>query len=198
MRFLPLLSSTSDPAPWFAYRAVDLAWAGPGPWTASRDREVHAVHLPAGGDLLEKALEVLRQRLDPDFLVLPASVPAGRMAESAFLGLLEALLEVHGPKVALRAAPGAAGPLRELLRRVRADAVGFCWDGETGSGLEALSDRLFCAVGGPGVDARDLQRLGYRWGMAIPGEDPREMARVLADLEARFPPVLFPFPQERP
>jgi hypothetical protein len=163
---------------------------------------VHALHLPWqpwGADLGETALAALRPGLGADFLVLRARAPEGRMERSAFLEVMEGLLEVtqgQGPKLALRPAPGAAPSLVALLREARGEAVGFCWDAGLGADLACFEDRLFCAVGEPGDDFRPIQALGYRWNLAIPAGDPATLRQVMADIERDFPPVLFP--QERP
>jgi hypothetical protein len=70
--------------------------------------------------------------------------------------------------------------------------VGFCWDAGVGADLDCISDRLFCAVGEPGDDFRPIQRLGYRWNLAIPAADPEALRRVAAAIGAAFPPVLYP------
>ncbi len=202
MRFLPLLSSELDPAPWAGFAAVELVWSAdghPGWGEALRQgRQVHAVHLPSlpwGSDLLEAAGAAGREGLGWDFLVIPAAAPLGREARSAFLGTLEVLLEVfqgRGPKVALRPAPGVAPALAALLREVRGEAVGFCWDADLDADLEAVSDRILTAVGSPLDDFSALRRLGYRWNMALPSTDPAETAETIARLRAVWPEVLFP------
>lgn len=202
MRFLPLLSAAADPTPWVGFPAVELAWSGgchAGWGRALRHGpQVHAVHLPAlpwGPDLLEAAGAAGREGLGWDFLVVPAQNPATREDRSAFLGTLEVLLEIfhgRGPKVVLRPAPGAAPALATLLREVRGEAVGFCWDGALGPGLEAVSDRLMTAVGSPSDDFSALRRLGYRWNVALPASDPLEAAEAIARLCAAWPEVLFP------
>jgi hypothetical protein len=121
------------------------------------------------------------------------------MAASGFLATLEGLLEItHGTgvKLALRPAPGAAPALVRRLREARGEAVGFCWDRSVGADLESISDRLFCAVGEPGDDLAELQRLGYRWNLAVPCHEPLEARAALDDLAGRWPPVLFPAEME--
>ena len=159
---------------------------------------VHAFHLgaqPWGNALVGNALEVLWAGLGVDFLVIPARAPIDRVETSHFLGSLEALLEAlagRGIKIALRPAPGAASELVSLLKEVRCDAIGYCWDEQFGPDLEAISDRLFCAVGSEHGDYSALQHLGYRWNMAIPAEDPAETACIIARLEESHPMVYFP------
>jgi hypothetical protein len=144
-------------------------------------------------------MDALRTRLAPDFLVLPAAVPEGRLEHSAFMAVLEGLLEItHGTgvKLALRPAPGAAPGLARILKEARGEAVGFCWDAAVGDGLESISDRLFCAVldagrdSGPGLNA--LQDLGYRWNVALPCEDPAAARGALEALEEAHPGTMFP------
>ena len=159
---------------------------------------MHALHLPAcpwTASLGETAMAALRPRLDIDFLVIPAACPIGRLQSSAFLGVLEGLLEVtHGTgvKLALRPEPGQAQGLVRLLKDARGEAVGFCWDRQAGQDLDCISDRLFCALGAPGDDFAPLQRLGYRWNLALGGQEPASLRAAIAALEQAFPPVLFP------
>jgi hypothetical protein len=61
-----------------------------------------------------------------------------------------------------------------------------------GEDIESISDRLHCAVGRPDTDPRPLQRWGYRWNLAVPGEDPAVVGPVLERMRRDFPPVLFP------
>ncbi len=199
MRFLPLVPHDFDPAPWRNFQAAELAW-GPGPaaaWRASGP-PIHALHLadqPWGPELGTEAMAALRAGLDPDFLVLHAAAPAGRLDESRFMSTLEVLLELtHGTgvKLALRARSGDAAVLARRLKEARGEAVGFCWHAGVGEDLDAISDRLFCAVAAPGEDLRPLQRLGYRWNVAVPASDPAAASAALAALEASHPMVYFP------
>jgi len=202
MRFLPLLSSRQDPGPWISFRNLELAWEGglhPDWDRAIRaGLTVHALHLgaqPWGEALVLEALEALRGNLGADFLVIPAGVPGDRTAQAGFLGALEALLEAlhgRGVKIALRPAVGAAPTLVALLKELRCDAVGYCWDKGVGTDLEAISDRLFCAVGEVEDDLSGLRSLGYRWNLALPASDPEAMARTVAALEASHPMIYFP------
>ena len=216
MRFLPLLSSLQDPDPWISFRDVELNWKGdlhPGWESAVRaGLGVHALHLraqPWGEALVLEALGSLRPRLGADFLVIPAEAPSGRTEwapgeqpvpgcredQARFLGTLEALLEAlqgRGVKIALRPARGAMPALVALLKELRCDAVGYCWDSGVGADLEALSDRLFCAVGDGDADFSGLRRLGYRWNLALPASDPDSTARTVARLQASHPMIYFP------
>ncbi len=198
MRVLPLLPSSADPAPWSTLRDAEVVWDGAlhGGWAAfARAGGVHAVHLPP--DLaLEVVAEVLRLTLPlgPDFFVLPAPNPEGRKAAFAFLGRVEALLEALAPKglkLAILPGPGAETELARLLKASRGEAVGFCWHRGVRD-LQAIEDRLFCAVGSGEEDLDPLRRLGYRWNLAIASDDPDAFLRAKADLESRFPAVLFP------
>ena len=202
MRIVPLLPSTSDPLPWVPFPAVELAWAGgshPG-WAGSRPTfsQVHALHLaqqPWGPVLGETALAALRAVPGVDFLILAAPEPRDRSQASAFLTVLEGLLEVaqgQGFKLALRPAPGAAPTLVRHLREARGAAVGFCWDPQVAGDLDCISDRLFCAVGAPEDDFRPIQRLGYRWNLAMPAVDPGAFLEARDRVARAFPPVLFP------
>ena len=208
MRIVPLLPSHANPAPWAAFPAAELAWSGglhPG-W-AGKDSavpQVHALHLPAqtwGPALGEAALAALKPRLGADFLVLRAGGMADRAAAAAFLGVLEGLLEVaqgEGFKVALRPGPGAAPELAAHLRAARGTVVGYCWDAGVGADLACIADRLFCAVGGPEDDFGPIQRLGYRWNLAVPARDPRTFREGSDRIARDFPPVLFPDLPEAP
>lgn len=197
MRFVPLIPSSSDPAPWLPLGPLALRWGGAchaaWPGALRRGAVVHAVHLPEGTPWAS-ALEALRLGLGMDFLVLPAARPATREAGFRLLGDLEALLEAtagRGVKLALRLEPGAEAAVVELLRSARGEAVGFCWH----PGLqdaETLADRLWCAEGAPGVDLAPLQRLGYRWDVDLEARTPGEYRQWAADLAAGHPPVLFP------
>lgn len=199
MRFVPLIPSEFDPAPWAGFAAAELAWSGElHPEWALSSPPVHALHFapaPWTPALGEGVMAALRPRLDPDFLVLHADLPGSRQAWGAFLSVLEGLLElVQGRRVklALRPAPGAAPELSRHLREVRGEAVGFCWDGVLGRDLESISDRIFCAVGTPGDDLAPLRDLGYRWNVAVPASSPGEAGPVLDALEHAFPDTLFP------
>ncbi len=202
MRFLPLLSSRQDPAPWISFRNVELNWEGdphPG-WEAAvrGGLAVHALHLrprPWGEELVIAGLEALRPQLGADFLVIPAGASGGRADQARFLGALEALLEAlqgRGVKIALRPGAGAAPALVALMKELRCDAVGYCWDGSVGPDLECIADRIFCAVGAEDDDFTGLRRLGYRWNLALPSTDPQEAARSVARLEASHPMIFFP------
>jgi hypothetical protein len=202
MRIVPLIPSSSAPEPWRPFPAAELVWTGLlHPDWARPDAgspPVHALHLPAlawGPELGETALAALRARPDVDFLVLRAALVEDRAQVSAFMGVLEGLLEVtqgQGAKLALRPAPGAAPALVRRLREARGEAVGFCWDAGLGADLECIADRLFCAVGEPGDDFRPIQALGYRWNLAIPARDPAALLRTAEAIQRAFPPVLFP------
>lgn len=198
MRVLPLLPSSADPAPWSDFWDAELAWDGRlhHGWAAfARAGGVHAIHLPFGASL-EDAAEVLRQTLPlgPDFLVLPASKPEGRKAAFAFLGTVEGLLEALTPKglkLAIKPGPGAEMELARLLKESRGEAVGFCWHGGVRD-LAAMEDRLFCAVGSAEDDLAPLQRLGYRWNLALAASDGGSFAAAKSSIESRFPAVFFP------
>lgn len=197
MRFVPLIPSPVEPGPWLSSGPLVLAWEGAahGDWPAAvrRGAAVHAIHLP-GRDPLEEGLEALRAGLGPDFLVFPVEPPASREAGFRLLGHLEALLEAtsgRGAKIALRVAGGAEAAVVDLLRQARAEAVGFCWHPGTAD-AEALADRLWCGLCEPGSDLHGLQRLGYRWDMALPAADPETFRAQAAALAADHPPVLFP------
>jgi len=197
MRFLPLLPSSLDPAPWMALAPLMLQWDGVlhGNWQAAARRglAIHGVFL-ADDFQAADALEVLGQGLDLDFLVLPLRRPENREAGFRLLGLLETLLEAtagRGVKLALHLEPGSETAVLELLRQAHGEAVGYCWH----PGLldpEPLADRLWCAVCLPGTDLRPLQALGYRWDMALSAVDPDRFRVQAAALEALHPPVLFP------
>jgi hypothetical protein len=202
MRFLPLLSSQQNPAAWNAFRDVEIAWEGglhPG-WQAAvrAGLGVHALHLgarPWGEALVLEALEVVGAGLGADFLVIPAEAPKNISEQSRFLGALEAMLEAlqgRGVKIALRPSPGAVRALVALLKEIRCEAVGYCWDAGVGGDLEAIADRLFCAVGNGEEDFTELRRLGYRWNLALPSLDPDATARTVARLEASHPMIFFP------
>jgi hypothetical protein len=174
-----------------------LRWTGDlhAGWTPALRRalSVHAIQLP-GQAPVEEGLEALHHGLSPDFLIFPATLPATREAGFRLLGHLEALLEAtsgRGVKLALQVEGGAEAAVVELLRQARAEAVGFCWHPGTAD-AEALADRLWCGVCEPGLDLRLLQKLGYRWDMALPAEDPATFRAQAAALEAAHPPVLFP------
>ena len=202
MRFLPLLSSRQSPVPWISFGNVELAWEeglheG---WTQAvrNGLGVHALHLPQrdwGEELLGEALEALRAPLGADFLVIPSGIPRDLPERARFLNALELLLEAlqgRGVKIALRPLPGAAPGLVSILKELRCDAVGYCWDQAVGPDLERIADRLFCAVDDGSGDFTGLRRLGYRWNLAIPALAPQAMARTLARLEASHPMIFFP------
>lgn len=197
MRFVPLIPSSFDPAPWLGLGPITLQWDGSlnGQWPQAvrRGLAIHAVHL-AGDSPVEEALEVLRHGLGADFLVIPVWRPDTREAGFRILGYLETLLEAtsgRGVKLALRLEPGSETAVLELLRQAHAEAVGYCWH----PGIleaEPLADRLWCAVCEPESDLRALQALGYRWDMAIPARDPQCFLAQAGALQAVHPPVLFP------
>jgi hypothetical protein len=156
---------------------------------------MHLPDSPWDGALGDQVLGVLRLGLELDFLVIPAACPADRLALSSFMAVLEGLLEVtagRGLKLALRPLPGHAPALVKLLKEARGEAVGYCWDAHIAGDLDGISDRLFCAVGTPSEPFAPLQRLGYRWNLALPGEDPGQLLEVIQRLELAYPPVLFP------
>lgn len=197
MRFLPLIPSSFAPAHWVPLGPLALRWdAAVHPdWapTVRRGALIHALHL---GDAspLEAALEALRLGLGPDFLVLAVGPLEGREAGFRLLGQLESLLEAtsgRGPKVALRIAGGAEAAVLDLLRQARAEAVGFCWHPGSAD-PERLADRLWCGDCAPDTDLKPLQRLGYRWDMALPAQTPAQFQAQAAALLAAHPPVLFP------
>ena len=197
MRFIPLLPSSFDPAPWLALVPAMLRWDGTlhGAWEAAvrRGLAVHAVHL-SGTATVEEALAVLRFGLGQDFLVLPVPRPENREAGFKLLAQLEILLEAtsgRGVKLALRLEPGAETPVLELLRQAHGEAVGFCWHPGTRD-AEPLADRLWCGVCEPGTDLRPLQVLGYRWDMALAADTPEIFRAQAALLGASHPAVLFP------
>jgi hypothetical protein len=208
MRFVPLLPSLQPPQPWRAFPAVELAWQGGlhPDWArvGLQAPQVHAIHLPAAPwdhALGAMAMAALRPGLDLDFLVLQATVPGDRMAVSSFMTVLEGLLELtHGTgvKLALRPGPGAAPGLLKLLDEARGEAVGFCWDAGVGEALDQIAHRLYCAVGAPGDAYGGLQRLGYRWNLALPAEDPQAAQAALEGLAQAHPTVLFPADLELP
>ncbi|MBK7292502.1 MAG: hypothetical protein IPI84_01565 [Holophagaceae bacterium] len=197
MRFLPLIPSSFDPAPWLALAPVMLQWDGhlAAGWPAAvaRGLAVHAVFLP-GEVPAEEGLAVLRQGLGPDFLVIPVAPPASREAGFRLLGQLETLLEAttgRGVKLALHIAPGAEPVVLDLLRQAHGEAVGFCWHPGI-QDVELLADRLWCGVCEATSDLKPLQRLGYRWDMALPATDSPAFQTQAAALEAAHPAVLFP------
>lgn len=195
MRYLPLLPSTLDATPWPS--DVELRWEGQLHPTWRRPaRGVHAVHLPAreyGDRMLQEAAGVFQAGLQPDFLILPVTALADRAQGFSLLGTLEMLLEIARGrfKLALRLEPELQGPVLQLLREARAEAVGFCY---AGGDPEPMADRLWCAVAGEGtgVDLARLQALGYRWNVALAARTPESFAAEAAHLEAAHPSVLFP------
>jgi len=197
MRFVPQIPSTFDPGSWLPLAPLTLRWEGSlhpdWPTAVRRGLAVHAILLP-GQAPVEEGLEALRHALGPDFLIIPVARPATREAGFHLLGHLESLLEItsgRGVKLALRIEGGAEAAMVELLKQARAEAVGFCWHPGTAD-AEVLADRLWCGVCEPGSDLSALQKLGYRWDMALPAEDPATFRAQAAALEAAHPPVLFP------
>jgi len=198
MRFVPLLSCSLDPTPWRALGPLALSWEGvpDGRWEgeALRGLPIHTLHLPGKAPVAEALDALQRRHLGPDFLVIPVAHPGNREAGFRLLGDLEALLEAtsgRGVKLALRIEAGATAAVLDLLRQARCEAVGFCWHAGC-EDLEALADRLWTGVCEPGADLRPLQRLGYRWDMALPAADPAVFREQAAALAAAHPPVLFP------
>ncbi len=210
MRFVPLIPSSSSPLAWSAFRDVELRWDGPphpahANWEAAvrRGLGIHALHLPDlkwENQVLEMAMQALHPRFGADFLVIPAEAPVGRWATSKLLQTLEALLERtsgRGLKLALRPAKGSVRGLISLLKEVRGEAVGFCWDETVGDDLELISDRLYTAVGSESADYSALQRTGYRWNLAFDGNgdaaaDTASLLQHLETLKRQFPAVTFP------
>jgi hypothetical protein len=197
MRFVPQIPSSFAPESWLPFAPLALRWDGQlhPDWSPAvrRGLAVHAIHLP-GQAPVEEALAALHAALGPDFLILPAGRPENREAGFRLLGHLEALLEAtsgRGVKLALRIEGGAEAAVVELLRQARAEAVGFCWHPGTAD-AELLADRLWCGVCAPDSDLRPLQRLGYRWDIALPAVDPGTFCVQAAALEATHPSVLFP------
>ncbi len=197
MRFVPLIPSSFDPAPWLGLGPITLQWDGSlnGQWPQAvrRGLAIHAVHL-AGDSPVEEGLEVLRHGLGADFLVIPVRHPETREAGFRILGHLETLLEAtsgRGVKLAMRLEAGSEAAVLELLNQAHAEAVGYCWHPgilET----ESLADRLWCAVCEPETDLRPIQALGYRWDMALSATDPQCFLAQAGALQAVHPPVLFP------
>lgn len=196
MRFVPLLSSSIDPAPWARHGSVVLRWEGlhPGWSTEVRRGLVLAAMVLPGREPLNEALEVLQARLDPDFLILPVGRFPNRAGGLRFLGLLESLLEAtsgRAVKLALQLASGAEPQVLELLKQARAEAVGFCWH-PGNLDPEPLADRLWFGICEAYSNLAPLQRLGYRWDMALPAQSPASFREEAAVLAAAHPPVLFP------
>lgn len=197
MRFVPQIPSQVDPGLWASLAPLTLRWEGGlhPDWSplARRGLAIHAVHL--GGEApVEAALAVLHASLGPDFLIVPAPRPQTREAGFRLLGQLETLLEAasgRGAKIALRIEGGAETAVVDLLTQAKADAVGFCWHPGTAD-AELLADRLWCGVCAAGSDLRPLQKLGYRWDMALPATDPATFRAQAAALAAAHPEVLFP------
>lgn len=197
MRFVPQIPSQVDPGPWVSLAPLTLRWEGGlhPDWSplARRGLAIHAVHL--GGEApVEEALAVLHASLGPDFLIVPAPRPKTREAGFRLLGQLETLLEAasgRGAKIALRIEGGAEAAVVDLLTQAKADAVGFCWHPDTAD-AELLADRLWCGVCAAGSDLRPLQKLGYRWDMALPATDPATFRAQAAALAAAHPEVIFP------
>ncbi|WP_243324378.1 hypothetical protein [Geothrix sp. SG200] len=197
MRFVPQIPSHADPGPWVPLAPLTLRWeVGLHPdWStlARRGLAIHAVHL-SGESPVEDGLAVLHASLGPDFLILPTIRPQTREAGFRLLGHLETLLEAasgRGAKIALSIEGGAEAAVLDLLAQAKADAVGFCWHPATVDAAR-LADRLWCGVCGPTSDLRPLQKLGYRWDMALPAEDPATFRAQAAALAAAHPEVIFP------
>lgn len=193
MRPLPWLPSDLDPASWLHHRDVELRWAG-SVHLGWRARSVHAIHLSnvEAQAQLQEAQEALGAGLHPDFLVLPVHPLADRRGGFALLGVLEALLQVTQGrlKVVLRPQGDALSALLTLLQEAKGDAIGFCW--QPGLDPEPIADRLWCAVGDQADDFAPLQRLGYRWNLAMAAPDPMAFEAARGAVLQRFPPVLFP------
>lgn len=195
MRFTPLLSSLSDPLPWRDFPAVELVWQGGSPQPWLQGAPVHAIHLDGPLEDAAQAGPALQALLSlgADFLVVPALLPADLLAQSRLLGTLEVLLEAlggRGPRLVLR--PGAhAEELSALLREARGEAIGYCWDAQVPD-IQALEDRLLCAVAEPGDDLSPLRDRGFRWNVAFPAQDPASARRLGATLAAQHPDPLFP------
>jgi len=197
MRFVPQIPSSFAPGSWFPFAPVTLRWEGrlhpEWPAAVRRGLAVHAIDLP-GEAPVEEALAALHAALAPDFLILPAARPQNREGGFRLLGQLETLLEAtsgRGVKLALRIEGGAEAEVVELLRQARAEAVGYCWHPGTAD-AEALADRLWCGVCEPDSNLQALQKLGYRWDMALPATEPDRFRAQAAALEAAHPAVLFP------
>lgn len=159
---------------------------------------MHAFHFspqPWNDTLVAEALKAMSLALAPDFLVFPVPPLGDRQETFRFLGTLELLLETlagRGVKVALQPSQGQGGALATLMKEVRGEAVGYCWTPALEGEMESLADRLFTARGQAEGQYTALQRLGYRWNMAVPFDDPGEAQRHLAALEASHPMVYFP------
>jgi hypothetical protein len=197
MRFVPLISSSSDPAPWQPLGAAVLRWDGAlhEGWRPAlrRGSAIHAVFL-SGHSLVEEALEVLRHGLGLDFLVIPVPRPETRAAGFQLLGQLETLLEAtsgRGIKLALHLDADAESTVIDLLREAHGEGVGYCWHPGIRD-AEPLADRIWCGLCEAGTDLRPLQALGYRWDMALEATDPGSFRLQAATLGAAHPPVLFP------
>ncbi len=180
MRILPFLSSQNLPDTSGRAREVELRVEGGdlAPWfEASRaDWMIHALHIPDQAWTADPAclhLEALR-KVGADFLVLQTPAPGNLLQRSALLRHVEMALEVlsgRGPRVVLRADPGALPDLVTLLEACHGEALGFCWDWEVGAHLDLISHRIHCAVARPGDDLEPLRQLGYRWNVAVEGTD---------------------------
>ena len=195
MRFTPLLSSLSDPLPWRDFPAVELVWQGGSPQPWLQGAPVHAIHLDGPLEDAAQAGPALQALLSlgADFLVVPALLPADLLAQSRLLGTLEVLLEAlggRGPRLVLR--PGKhAEALAALLREARGEAIGFCWDAQVPD-IQALEDRLLCAVAEPEDDLTPLLARGFRWNVAVSAQTPGEIQAQCALLQTRYPDPLFP------
>lgn len=166
--------------------------------------EIHALHYPEPSWAPESLAPFLKGLvLQPDFLVVDAAMPQDRQAQGRFLTGLELLLEAlagRGVRLVLRPRSGALDPLVTLLREVRGEAIGFCWDSAM-IDPEPCADRICCAVleGEEPSALRPLQALGYRWNLALPAATPEDAEARIANLRSGFQASAFPpLPAEIP
>lgn len=201
MQFIPSVKSRSSPVLWEAFPRLELRLEEPSLDPAWMDRirkglEIRTLHLPPWNPQtfsMDVVSPLLKPPLDLDFLVLPVPALPDRALQFQLLSTLELFLEIlggRGMKIALRS-EAEIRPLVALVKSIRADAVGYCWDARHGNS-ELIADRLFVAHGTPEDSFQPLYEFGYRWDIGLDVTSPDDFKIAYPRLSKLYPDPLFP------
>lgn len=201
MQFIPSIKSHPPSDLWKNCSRLELRFHEPilSPAWVQRIREgleLRTVHLPLwqpSTSSLDLTRSLLQPPFDLDFLVLPVPVLSDRTLAFQFLSTIEVLLEMlsgRGIKIALKSQDDPS-PLVTLLKSIRADAIGYCWEARH-SECAVIADRIFVAYGTPQDSFQPLYELGYRWDIGLEVSSPEDFQMAHARLKHCYPDPIFP------